>query len=464
MEPIQIGELINRLIILDDTPATDKTMMSIAGISHLENIWSNIYAYYLDERESHGLGALFQKSLERIIQRKTGKPVSLFNSIIKREYATIGGNRIDLLIQAPDCSVIIENKVHHQLDNDLSDYWISVPGNNETKVGIVLTLSPIKISFPNFINVTHLEWIREIELQRLLSDGSMNSKAMMLLDDFIANIKKVSLSMDTTNINFYLDNREQINKLYSEVTEYRIWLQSVFTDRAFIRSLVDLVLVHNDWIGSKHRFAMYRVLDGKNGELVITVFYEWLWNSSPGNARLCLYLQPIGDWFEIAKDNKTAICSISNANGVPSMDINKDFWHCASVMIPVPESHLLNDLELKKYLIKHIGDHNSGLMRTARSVGELLSKTHIPSYQWEDAVAKFLETVAEREDIDATFIISQINFKYFEPSTQIVILEVTDNIIRNYIEHYIARDLLRAIRYVYGNNVQYTILCRQFMI
>lgn len=35
------------------------------------------------------------------------------------------------------------------------------------------------------LNVTHSEWIHEIEHKLLLSDGSMNSKAMMLLNDFI---------------------------------------------------------------------------------------------------------------------------------------------------------------------------------------------------------------------------------------------------------------------------------------
>lgn len=463
MEPLQIGELIHSLTASTDAHPTDKTIMSIAGIACLENIWSNIYAYYLDERESHGLGSLFLKGLERIIQKKTGKSVSLSGSTIKREYATNGGNRIDLLVQAPYCSIIIENKVHHQLDNDLGDYWISIPGSNDDKIGIVLTLTPIKIRHPYYINVTHLEWISGIENEMSLSKVSSNTKAMILLYDFIANIKKVSESLDTTNTNLYLKNRDQINRLYSVVKEYRDWLQSVFVDKAFIRSLGDFTLVHNDWIGCKHRFAMYRVLDGINGELVITVFYEWLWNSSPDKARLCLYLQPLGNWFEKAIVNEITIRSIADANGVPSMDRHKDFWHCASVTIPIPESHLQNEEELKEYLIRHIGDPNSGLMITARKIGELLSDTHIPSYQWQEAADKLQEIIAQREDIDSKFIISQIDFKFYDPTTQIVVLEVTDNLIRYDIERYLDQDLLRVIRYAYGNEAKYSIFCRQFI-
>lgn len=462
MEPIQIVDLIHSIAASDDAQPTDKSIMSIARIEHLENIWSNIYAYYLDEQESHGLGSLFLKSLERIIRKKTGKSVTLSGCIIKREYPTISGNRIDLLIQAPGRSVIIENKVHHRIANDLDDYWISVPGSNDSKTGIVLTLTRIRINHPRYFNVTHLEWISEIESEMLLSNVSLNSKAMILLDDFIANIKTVSESMDKANVNFYLENRVEINRLYSVVKEYRDWLQNVFTDNAFIKSLGDFTLVHNDWIGSKHRFAMYRVSGDKSGELVITVFYEWLWNSRPGNARLCLYLQSLGDWFEKSLVNEIAIRSIADANGVPSMDKRKDFWHFASVVIPVSESILQNEEELKEYLIKHIGDPDSGLMITARKVGELLSATHTPSYQWKDVADMLNETVTRYETIDSKFLISQIDFKFYESVNQIVVLEVTDNCIRYEIERYLDGDLSRVIRYVYGDEAKYSILCRQF--
>ena len=465
MELIRIGDLIRQVIVRDDAQSLEKTIMSIAGITHLENIWSNIYAYYLDEHESHGLGSLFLKGLENIIQKKTSKSVSLSGSTIKREYSTIGGNRIDLLIQARGWSIIIENKVHHQLDNDLSDYWISVPGRNDTKIGIVLTLSHIIIKHPHYINVTHLEWISEIEKEMLLSEASLNSKAVILLKDFIENVKQLSMSMEPANTNFYLENRNLINGLYSTVKEYRDWLQSIFSDKAFIRSLGDFTLVHNDWIGCKHRFAMYRVLSGTDGELVITVFYELLWNSRPGNARLCLYLEPLGDWLKKAKDkdNKEAICSIANANGVPSKDIRKDFWHCASVEIPVPESHLQKEEELKEYLKKYIGNPDSGLMTTARKVGKRLSETHLPSYQWKDAADMLYEKVSELEDIKSKFVISQIRFKFYEPTTQIVVLEVTDNLLRFDIERFLDRYLLQAIQYAYGDDARYTILCRQLM-
>ncbi len=459
MEPIQMGDLIQSFSSLHDTQQSDKTIMSIAGISHLENVWSNIYAYYLDEHESHGLGTLFLNSLERIIFKKTGKSISLLGSTIKREYPTISGNRIDLLIQAISCSIIIENKVHHTLDNDLDDYWISVPGNNNTKIGIVLTLNNINVKHPNYINITHLDLLSEIEKELHLSKTLLNSKARLLLKDFITNVKIVSKAMDTTKTKFYLVNRDQINRLYSSVKEYRDWLESVFANK---RGLGEFSLVHNDWLGCKHRFAMYRVLGNQNGELVITVFYEWLWNSSPGNARLCIYLQPLGNWLDKAIVNESTIRSIAEGNGVPSKDRHKDFWHCASVEIPVSENLLQNEDELKMYLNEHIVDPNSGLMRTAREVGRLLSGTLLPSYQWADVVKILQKSSTSSENIDAK-LITQIDYKFYDPSTQIVVLEVSDNLIRNDIERYLSPDLLQAIRYVYGDEAKYSILCRQLL-
>lgn len=461
MELTQIGELIKSFINRANTEPNEKTIMSIAGISHLENIWSNLYAYFLDEHESHGLGTLFLKSLEHIIKKKTEKSVSLSGSIIKREQTTISGNRIDILIEAPGDTVIIENKVHHQVNNDLDDYWLSIPRANENKIGIVLTLTHINICNPHYFNVTHLELIKEIENMLIPNKISSNSKAMILLNDFISNVKQVSKKMNEDNVKFYLENRIQINTIHSFVSKYRDWLQSVFTDKEFIKTLGNFSLIHNDWVGSKHRFAMYKVLEGQNSELVITVFYERLWNSCPGNAYLSLFLQPLGDWFEMAKLHEDRIRSIAEANGVPSMDIHKDFWHCASVTIPVPEVQLQNENELKKYLKHYLSDPYSGLMRTARDVGELLSKSHIPSYQWKDAVEKLYEIVTELEDKDVNVLISQIDFKLYDSFNQIVVLEVTDNLIRYDIERYLDRNLLRAIEFAYGEGVKYSILCRQ---
>ena len=97
------------------------TIMDIAGINHLENNWSDIYAYYFDSNANHGLGRLFIDTLNDLIAEKSHKfPLSLNNFTVKREYIAKDDKRIDLLIFNEDEAIIIENKVYANLYNPLT--------------------------------------------------------------------------------------------------------------------------------------------------------------------------------------------------------------------------------------------------------------------------------------------------------------------------------------------------------
>ena len=59
---------------LDDIPKGYKwqrSLMDITGIKHHENMWSDIYKFFFDIKESHNLGDLFIRSLESLIGLKT---------------------------------------------------------------------------------------------------------------------------------------------------------------------------------------------------------------------------------------------------------------------------------------------------------------------------------------------------------------------------------------------------------
>ena len=461
MEPSLIGDIINSYIPQDHKISSEESIMSIAGIEHLENIWSNIYAHYLDDTGKHGLGPIFLRCLERLILKKSGRVVNLAGAVIKREVATIKGNRIDLLIQTPGHSIIIENKVFHRLNNDLDDYWLSVNGNDASKTGVVLTISHILTNNPHYINITHLEWMTEVEKEILLKHIILNSATSTLFYDFIQNIKQISGTMNEYDVNFYLENRVAINDLNSVVTNYRHWLQSIFNDRAFISSLGDFTLVHNDWVAAKERFSMYRL--STTDELVITVFYEQLWKSEPGNARLWLFLQPLGNWLDKAISNESAIRSIASKHSVPSMDIHKDFWHCASVEIPVDEEQLKSEEALKNCISRHIADSDSGLMSAARQISALLSQSHNPTYQWKDALYMLERLLPKDDENNNRFWCSPIEFKSFDSVTHIAVLEVIENYSRDEIERNYGDALIRAIRYAYGEDARFSICCREYL-
>lgn len=460
MESKQLKDLVGINNPQVKNEQSDNTLFSIAGIDHSENALSNVYAYFLDENQPHGLGAIFKESLEQIIFNKTGRKIDLSCSIIDREHTTVGGNRIDILIQGPNHSVIIENKVFHKVNNNLSDYWLSVEGGNETKTGVILTLTHILTNHPNYINVTHMEWLEEIKRRIDANVIVPNSSTKILLEDFFNNIKQLSRKKDESGRRSCIRNRDTINKLYDIVEETREWLQSIFTDKAFIRSLGGYTLVHEEWKGSKNRFAMYR-FNGTD-EFVATVSYELLWNSVPGEAKLRIYLQPLGNWFDKAKVNEMLIRSIASEEGVPSQDRKADYWHCAAVEINVPESEILSESALKNYLVKYLKNQDSPLLAAARRIIEVLSTTHKPSYQWCDAERKLRELLPEEDgnDGDINFWGSQLKFISFEPKSQIVILEVIDMYYRGCVEYHYYDELLQAIKYAYGNEADCVIKCR----
>ena len=462
MDPQTIRDLINSYAHRSKEDMSKQTIMSIARIEHLENIWTNIYSYYLDETESHGLNTVFLRSLERMIFKQSGRNVNLSGAVVKREVATIKGNRIDLLIQAQGHSVIIENKVHHHLNNDLDDYWMSVIGYDESKTGIVLTLSHILINNPHFINITHLEWITEIEKEIELNHIVLSPTTSNLLYDFFHTVKHVSGALKEYDVNFYLENRVALNELNQVVINYRRWLQSVFTDRDFINSLGNFTLVHNDWVGAKERFAMYRL--AATDELVFTVFYEPLWKSAPGKARLCIYLQPLGNWLDKAIANEAEVRSIASKYGVPSMDRHKDFWHCASVEIPVNEERLINAGVLKKYVSQYIADSDSGLILAAREISELLSQTHIHTYRWKDALYMLKKLIPEDNESNKTFWCSTIEFMSYDSVNHIVVLKVIDNLFRDLLERNYSDAILRAVRYAYGDKANIAYILDNIML
>lgn len=129
---------------IPERPKWKRTILDIMGCTALENRWSDLYKFFFDVNEEHGLGDLFIRSLENLIGEEEGW---MRNFNILREDSTkdmteyveeelldnsIGtGNkkekgRIDLLIVgANKKAIIIENKVYATIvgnDNPLVQY------------------------------------------------------------------------------------------------------------------------------------------------------------------------------------------------------------------------------------------------------------------------------------------------------------------------------------------------------
>ena len=159
-----------------------KNMIEIAGYPRRESVNSNFLAFYLNEKEDHRMERLFLESLLEVVGEQAAigslPDFELFSTTFTVERER---DFIDILLQAETqegepCpwALIIENKIDHQLRNDLGRYWQSVEADH--KIGIVLSLHPefteADLSFElagvkhSFVNVTHADLIQAV-LQRL---------------------------------------------------------------------------------------------------------------------------------------------------------------------------------------------------------------------------------------------------------------------------------------------------------
>lgn len=129
--------------------ATRPNIFRIAGFPRRETVSSNVLAYFFDPAEDHGLKDMMLKALLRTIHKED---MDVSDVSVSTEVSTDKNNRIDILLDLPKLSIVIENKVDSGLNNDLADYrsWAAKHSGNEA---IVVVLHPFP--FDNFALADH---------------------------------------------------------------------------------------------------------------------------------------------------------------------------------------------------------------------------------------------------------------------------------------------------------------------
>ena len=256
-----------------------KNIIDIAGYPNWENVNSNILEFYFNEEEEHGLGRLFLNSLLEVIEKVWGseipeKPIQEIEALSKLvEVYRIKGKkkskekirdldltifdtpftveretgRIDLLIKGIEegdepgklhCpwAIIIENKIHHKLDNPLDKYWQKTEA--DFKMGIILNLSlldkPVVVNIPKenqikYSNLTHKMLLDQV--QSNLGDYFFNSddRHLLYLKDYFSNIQshydmeKPNETIEN-NINILRQHNDEIKKLDAVILETRKYI------------------------------------------------------------------------------------------------------------------------------------------------------------------------------------------------------------------------------------------------
>ena len=223
-----------------------KNLSDILVVGNKETINAKILGYFLDVNETHGLQSLFFDSLKAIIEAKGFADSNTLDihsgdfQVITEDTTTFAESetkkRIDIsLIGANNWGIIIENKLYHKVANPLKAYWEhtqKICGDNI--IGILLTLFPLNLKNDRqeisvkgkkvtYLNITHKEWIDEIQKQLNLGD-IQNIEGLLYLKEYIKTIQshyKAKMEASTfNNLAFSITkHNEEINDILNKIAQ-----------------------------------------------------------------------------------------------------------------------------------------------------------------------------------------------------------------------------------------------------
>lgn len=335
-----------------------ETLLDIAGIDHLENHWSDIYAYFFNPKASHGLSRLFIDSLQDILCSKTEQsPLMMKSFSVLRECGVQDekGNtkRIDLLLQNEDEAIIIENKVYAALYNRLDLYWNKPNVPEENKRGIVLSPWPTPVKFHNFVNITHEDFAHTIENNLSAYFATANPKSLILLQDFIQNIYNVTHAMNEEEVYFYFENREKINRL-AEIRKNvvsHIW--KTIEEDGNIKLLKPLFKENGMKLSIKTKNNVdycYYTFDALPDKVMLTLVYDTLWNYDKDGCRIRMFLElQSKEMIKFVKDMKDTLELEPDGHKEDTT-----WWHYKGTKITFTPKELANSNDIATRIVNTI--------------------------------------------------------------------------------------------------------------
>jgi len=195
------------------------TYLDISGFPNLENVASNILAFFLNTNGKHGLQDLLLKSLLQTIKLESIDSMNLNVVNYYREYVIDERKRIDLIILGENFCINIENKLFHHLNNDLLLYEKEVNRKfkKDKNIHIVLSLKKENV-VGSFISITYEEFFDKIKANIGYYSLKANKIYLNYLLDFIQTIES-HYKMEEINkemFSFLVENEQELNELEIE--------------------------------------------------------------------------------------------------------------------------------------------------------------------------------------------------------------------------------------------------------
>jgi hypothetical protein len=216
------SEYLKLLLQYNLLPQSERhlSIFEVSGYPHYENVCSNVLAFYFDPLKEHGLGCLLLAALLKLAGQVIGGMPRTVK--VNREFPTILGGRLDLLILTDIYAIGIENKIFHHLSNDLLDYknTIDSSANDQlTSIRIVLSLKPVQIQKDvGFINIVYGDLWHEVRANLGYYAASATQKWITYLIDFMETTELLAGgSMNLTDRDrFFIENEQMVEKLVKD--------------------------------------------------------------------------------------------------------------------------------------------------------------------------------------------------------------------------------------------------------
>lgn len=345
---------------LDDIPKGYKwqrSLMDITGIKHHENMWSDIYKFFFNEKEGHNMKDLFIRSLEQILKIE---PNFLGDFKVEREYGAENQRRIDILLKDEENhrAIIIENKVYHTLNNDLDNYYKSICmkgyNDNDVKV-VVLGLTKYKLK-EGYISITHIDLLDKVlgNIHKYLP--AANSNYVYLLQEFYKNIKNHTNMIDKKEVEFFFNKENQqkmvkIHDIYRHIKDYLIMVMECKDGSPLKDHIKSLGLSpKSEKTGKGEEYVKY-VFDD-NSQIMLTVFYKnSILRPEDGEApHIHIVLEIQKNIKKVVEDNMEKFIALRDSfksDGIiPNGTKRNEWWHFASMINPVNDFSKLPEIVL----------------------------------------------------------------------------------------------------------------------
>ncbi|MBP5366028.1 MAG: PD-(D/E)XK nuclease family protein [Bacteroidales bacterium] len=362
---------------IPDAPPQKRTLLDIMGIRTLENPWSNIYAFFLNENEEHGFGDLFIRTLEKLMELEKDRITPTEIKVEQPTYKKSDGNnekekRIDILIKddTHKRAIIIENKVFHRPVNPFSEYieYVKRIGYEDIRV-VILSLNKIskkdediypelkkikELTSMEYVSLTHKEFMDEIK-RDLPKYSNVNPFYQTILEHFMQNIENITNMVTDEEIEFFYSHFEKIHKINYLLSRLEDGYKNVLKTMDFGKDSKVEISDKNFHTNENDSWIYIRYKE--NQSVLLTIFFL--------NNQLRVILELKRDAF--IKIKETALTALTGKN---IQHKENTYWHIDEEYIEL-ETNDLNPLNLRNTLQKIIDSYiyNLGL-----KVVELLKK------------------------------------------------------------------------------------------